>query len=271
MPPIPASDRHFHEALERLAGHHARTVRRNLRLPEDTLLKNLVMCPICTTPITPPYTQCSSCLSHLRSPYHDELADRVVPLTYAVKGHPDLSQFYSDMWTYKREPHPSDKALNRVASPVLAFSQYHLHCLERVSGHPITCVTIVPSGRGHSGERLLRIACSLTDKAVLIRSWNSAPPRDSRASGLNPDDIEFDQPLSGHVIVLEDTWVTGTNAQSVAIQAHWRGASYVSVIAIARMLDYSWAPAKQLIDSWSPDETWQVDVCPVTGGACPHI
>lgn len=270
MPPIPAGDRHFQD-LERLAGHHARTVKRNMRLPEDALLKTHAMCPICTTPITLPYTQCKSCLSHLQSIYRDELADVVVPLTYAVKNHPGLSQFYSDMWTYKREPHPSDKALNRVASPVLAFSLYHLGCLERVSGHPVTCVTIVPSGRGHSGERLLRIASGLTSSAALIRSWNSAQPRDSRASGLNPDDIEFDQPLSGHVIVLEDTWVTGTNAQSVAIQAHRKGASYVSVVAIARLLDYSWPPAKQLIDSWSPDETWKVDVCPVTGGICPHL
>lgn len=270
MAPIPDSDRALHEALEQLAGHHARTVRRNLHLPEDALLKTLAMCPICTTPITLGYTQCKSCLDHLRSPYRDELADMVVPLTYAVKDHPDLSQFYSDMFSYKRDPHPSDKALNRVASPVVAFSRYHLGCLEKVSGQPVTCVTTVPSGRGHSGERLSRIARGLSGSAALIRSRNTAPPRDARASGLKPDHIQFDSSVHGHVIILEDTWVTGTNAQSVAIQAHRAGASYVSIVAIARLLDYSWSPARQLIDSWPPNATWRAEVCPVTGDTCPH-
>ena len=264
--PIPDSDLKVRVLLEQLAGHHARTVRRDARLPEDALLKTLTMCPVCAAPIAVPYERCAQCLGHRRGPYRDELADMVIPLTYAVKGYPDLSQFYSDLFSYKREPHPSDKALNRVAAPVLAFARYHLTCLEKVTGHPVTGVTTVPSGRGRSGERLRRIATSL---GPVVGSNNTAPSRDGRASGLQPDNIEFESPVRGHLIVLEDTWVTGANAQSVAVQAHRAGASSVSIVVIARLLDYGWSPSQQLIDSWSPDATWQATVCPVSGAGCP--
>ena len=47
--------------------------------------------------------------------------------------------------------------------------------------------------------------------------------------------VDSDQ-VSGHVVIVEDSWVTGANAQSAAIALHQAGADYVTILSVARLL-----------------------------------
>jgi hypothetical protein len=76
-----------------------------------------------------------------------------------------------------------------------------------------------------------------------------------------------DQARRRHVLVVEDTWVSGAKAQSVALTLKDAGASNVTVLAIGRWLRYDWNDHKTFIEELH--EPYDAQVCPVTGGRCP--
>ena len=47
--------------------------------------------------------------------------------------------------------------------------------------------------------------------------------------------VDSDQ-VSGHAVIVEDSWVTGANAQSAAIALHQAGADYVTILCVTRLL-----------------------------------
>ncbi|QYF74750.1 phosphoribosyltransferase [Cryobacterium sp. PAMC25264] len=94
---------------------------------------------------------------------------------------------------------------------------------------------------------------------------------DSRSLAPSSLSIPNFQPVMGaHVVVFEDSWVTGAAAQSVALALRNAGASRVSIVVIGRILNYDWWPTPALVDKFK-DKTWNGTLCPVTGGACPVL
>ena len=70
-----------------------------------------------------------------------------------------------------------------------------------------------------------------------------------------------------HVLVVDDTWVSGEKAQSAALALKAAGARAVTIICIGRWLSTRWVAHKALIDALgTPYDALQ---CPVTGGTCP--
>lgn len=61
--------------------------------------------------------------------------------------------------------------------------------------------------------------------------------------------------VSGHVLVIEDSWITGSNAQSAAAAVHAAGASYVTLLAVARLVT---------------SDTLEQISCPFIPGGVPH-
>lgn len=53
--------------------------------------------------------------------------------------------------------------------------------------------------------------------------------------------------VSRHVLVIDDSLVTGAHAQSVAASLKSRGVEQVSVLAVARVLDPMWRPNRTFI------------------------
>lgn len=264
------SDEWGQNSLE-LVGQHARNTRQGLSNLEGALFPSVKACQICCGPIESRYNLCYQCQEHRRE-FRDELADVVVPLSYAVKGHVNLQQFYADLHRYKSD-RPSLPACNRLVALIRLFKLYHLHCLESEQGLPICSVVAVPSGRNRSYHPLPEIAgifASLGNErpdVPLVQARFVGQPRISRAERSNPhpDDFAINQRLAGHVVIVEDTWVTGRNAQSVAISARRQGASRVSIVVLARMLDYSYPLTKTLVDCWPKDHHFDPTVCPVPG------
>jgi phosphoribosylpyrophosphate synthetase len=70
-----------------------------------------------------------------------------------------------------------------------------------------------------------------------------------------------------HVLVVDDTWVSGGKAQSAALALKLAGAARVTIVCIGRLLSYRWDEHRLLIDSLS--EPYDAMRCPVTGSVCP--
>lgn len=264
-----------YEIAIRMVSSYARNVRRQVLDPVPGLLPAVNICPVCTAPIGLKYELCWACQLHKES-FGGELADLVVPLSYALKGTPEgtvrrpaeLEQFYNDLWNYKND---TDLAQNRETSPQLRlaalaylFRTDHLSCLEKAVGEEISEVVPVPSKRGRINHPLPKIAKRLrrpTLKAKYIRQ--PSPPR---RVDLFPEDFKFEGKLEGHVVIFEDTWVQGSTAQSLAVQARRSGASHVSIVAVARLLDPKNPATEQALHRGLLDELFDPSVCPVPGG-----
>lgn len=71
-----------------------------------------------------------------------------------------------------------------------------------------------------------------------------------------------------HVLVVDDTWVSGDKPQSAALALRAAGARTVTLLLVARWLSWNHNEQhKRLISSLK--EPYDARQCPVTGDACP--
>jgi hypothetical protein len=238
-----------------------------------------VTCQICTRDIEPGYTVCWQCNStrsrHLISgqpgfPRY-RTADLVVPLTYMIK----REQAYFDMFEYKDQHLPSGAARRRLSILTTLFGIYHASCLDRAAGVPVTSLAVVPSLQGRIGQHPLDVISGL-----LPSHWARIPlhpgldlpaDRNSRRDP-NPSFYRCDADLTGHHVVLfDDTWVSGGHAQGAAVCVRNAGAGRATVLVLARMLEpsYSDTAAAFVKTNNLPLRPYELTICPVTGGQCP--
>jgi phosphoribosylpyrophosphate synthetase len=71
-----------------------------------------------------------------------------------------------------------------------------------------------------------------------------------------------------HVLVLDDVWTTGSDAQSAALALRRAGAAAVSVMVMDRWLNPRYRTTAEFIDTRLHRE-YDPDICSVTGGRCP--
>jgi hypothetical protein len=71
-----------------------------------------------------------------------------------------------------------------------------------------------------------------------------------------------------HVLVLDDVWTTGANAQSAALALRRAGACAVSVVVAGRWLSPDHPLTAPFVAASLTGE-YDLSVCPVTGGRCP--
>jgi hypothetical protein len=192
------------------------------------------VCAVCRGPAGPGYTRCYQCARHeVLGP--DLLADAVVPISYAVKG----TAFAADLWRYKAGWSPRTEpaaARTSLLALLLAFLRDHGGCIWRQAGMTAPgCLAVVPTGCGRPGPHpLLRLAAPylrLPQARLVIR-----PGR----QGRDPDPSRFHTErgsLRADVLLLEDSWVSGSSAQSAAAALKRAGAKRVAVIVLGRHLD----------------------------------
>ncbi len=105
-----------------------------------------VTCAICTREVESGYQLCFKCHAHRVSyevpgqPGYHLTSDLAVPLTYAVQGY----QAYTDVYKYK-DPLSFEAAQRRLALLAAVFVIAHRACIDRFTGHPVTCLAVVPS------------------------------------------------------------------------------------------------------------------------------
>lgn len=225
-------------------------------------------CVVCTGPAAG--LLCPQCRVH-REMFGDRLADLVVPLTY-VQGrtHP-RHQSEHHVFSYKAN-RPAPKCMRDLLLMVFAATTLHGGCIARSVGSHWDAVTFVPSlGRPGRDHPVAQLANQVISQFSKIGRPTVRPGPGALEVGRTPRADAFviadgDGVAGRHVLVVEDTWVSGAKAQSVAVALKDVGAGAVSVLAVARWLRYDWPDHRALIEDLR--QPYDAFVCPVAGGLC---
>ncbi|WP_188830536.1 phosphoribosyltransferase [Nocardia camponoti] len=197
------------------------------------------------------------------------MADIVVPLTYGIAGSQSglmMRQYKDDSSAAVRERH----AL--ILSWLLAVGiNLHQRCISRLVGQPITQMLTIPSSGGRQGVHpFFRIASELkavTASPALSRTGIPVGSREVTIDrfAIEPESSRFD---GQHVLLLDDTWTTGSRTQSAVLRLRAAGAEHVSVMVGARWIEPKYADNSAFIASRLTAD-YDPHICPVTGGVCP--
>jgi hypothetical protein len=119
---------------------------------------------------------------------------------------------------------------------LLVFLRDHGGCVWRAAGMPSgpTHLAVVPTARGRPGPHPLRVlvdpylACRWAELAALP---GAHPVRD-----LDPGRFVAAPIPDARVLLLDDTWTTGSTAQSAALALRRSGARSVAIVVLGRHL-----------------------------------
>jgi hypothetical protein len=199
-------------------------------------LSPVASCVVCRGPVGPGFIRCYQCGRHAllgRDPVgRDLLADAVVPICYAVKG----TALATDLWRYKALRAPSATARTSVLALLLTFLHDHGGCVWRHAGMPAPSrLAVVPTGCGRPGPHPLLELVSPYLRLPMIQLV-IRPGRQGRELDVNR--FRPDQTAAGaHVLLIEDSWVSGASAQSAAASLKLAGASRVAIVVLGRHVD----------------------------------
>ena len=208
-----------------------------------SLLDLQELCPICRGNKGSNFDFCYQCTGHIRNAGVNNwlLADRTAFICYGeAKGKDQLG---SDMYNYKeseiQQPLQSEAKRRIVSLLYHTFSHYW----DEANTPEITVLTTMPSLRDVNRNQLMQLVKNVASKLPNnLVAQQLLHPRELRGNKerervLDPQlfCVDSDQ-VSGHVVIVEDSWVTGANAQSAAIALHQAGADYVTILCVARLL-----------------------------------
>lgn len=188
-------------------------------------------CPVCRGPVGPRYALCYQCDQH-EMLAHGLLADAVVPISYAIRD----SAFARDLWQYKSWQ-DTDRAMRvRLLALLLVFLHEHGECVWRAADMPSPDrLAVVPTGRGRPGPHPLRAMVAPLLRLPLI-SLTLRPGEQGR--DLNTGRFAVGVPVTGaNVLLLDDTWVSGSSVQSAAAALKLAGAARVAVVLLGRHIN----------------------------------
>ncbi|HET6499130.1 MAG TPA: hypothetical protein VFG87_00065 [Amycolatopsis sp.] len=157
----------------------------------------------------------------------------------------------------------------------LPATYIHGACIAQAAGTPWSSVTFVPSaGRPGANHPIVELARSVygnnhRDSRVVL---NSGPGITDTQRRVREDRFELPRHFrhriaDGHVLIVEDTWVSGAKLQSAAIALKLAGAATVTALCVARWCDSRMPEHRNLLDAH--ESPYNAILCPVTGGTCP--
>ncbi len=159
-----------------------------------------------------------------------------MPVSYAVKG----DRLAHDLWIYKSALADAGPARAALLALLLVFLRDHCACAWRLAGGGApTHVAVVPSTRGRRGPHPLQAlaapALALPWAGLALAARPDPPDPDDR--DLSLDLFTARRQLShAQVLLLDDTWTTGSRAQSAAAALKLAGAARVVVVVLGRHL-----------------------------------
>jgi hypothetical protein len=193
------------------------------------------VCAACRGPAHPDYLRCFHCGLHAEGA-PGLLADAVVPVSYAMKG----DKLAHNLWIYKSALAGAGPARAALKALLLVFLRDHCGCAWRLAGGGApTHLAVVPSTRGRPGPHPLQAVVApsfaLPWAHLAIRARPEPPDADDR--DLNLDLFTASQRLPhARVLLLDDTWTTGSRAQSATAALKLAGATRVVVVVLGRHL-----------------------------------
>lgn len=209
---------------------------------------------------------CGPCASYPSA----DVADITASVVYGVDG----TQSAKLMYGYKSTPHSAVLA-QRIASLAAVALRGHVDCASKILGVPCTLWATVPSLRNIGSDHPLRnILLGFARPAAEIGVVATDAAKDKTPSECrvyNPAFYAVTTPIpdGAHVMLVDDTWTSGSHAQSVATALKQAGAIKVSTLAIARWMDLTDPWTKRVFDNQIKPRSYDPDVCPWTGSSCP--
>lgn len=199
------------------------------------------VCGVCWTAVDPDFRLCFRCNAD-RNEFRGRLADAVVPIALAVK----REQLAHELWHYKYDVDESVRArlTTRLAAVLWRFlGEHEEHIAEAIGVPGFDIVATVPGTRQRDEEHPLE---SIAGKIVgqtksrfepLLTLRQGAAP----AHTLAADRYRATHALRGNsaVLLIDDTWTTGGNAQSAVLALREAGAARVAIVVMGRHFDRS--------------------------------
>jgi hypothetical protein len=145
----------------------------------------------------------------------------------------------------------------------------HERCLAAAAGLPVTLRVVIPSLTSRPGLHPfteIAQAVNAVEETTLVPTPTALCDRVVRADKfmLRPGGRVDGQ----HVLVLDDIWTTGSNAQSAALALRCAGAAAVSVMVVGRWLSPGYRTTADFTDTRLRRD-YNPDICPVSGDRCP--
>jgi predicted amidophosphoribosyltransferase len=185
--------------------------------------------------------------------------DAVVPISYSVSGGP----LHTMLAAYKREHGPRARAFEiRLAAVLWRYLELHELCIAHAAAvEHFDLVTTVPSSdrERDDGHPLHRVVGQWTEP-VRDRYRRLLRRTAARSSAREFDMRRFEtcHELRGDsVLLVDDTWTTGANAQSAAAALKAGGASAVAAVVIGRYLNGDWQDNRTRLRSLPRPFHWE--------------
>jgi predicted phosphoribosyltransferase len=194
------------------------------------------VCETCFN-LTDGYARCYACA------HGGRWLDAVVPISYSVGG----EQLHHALAAYKRttlEP-VATRFTVQLAAVLWRFLVAHERCIARTLGVPaFPVVTTVPSNdpardQEHPLHRVVGQLVTPTRnrfRRLLVRSAHPVAPHRFDVDRYQPTGRLTAEP----VLLIDDTWTTGANAQGAAAALKRAGAGPVAAVVIGRHLNRRW-------------------------------
>lgn len=179
------------------------------------------------------------------------------------------------MYGYKA-PYPAREHIVVMSLLLQRALVNHAQCPGRLVGHRVTHWATVPSTRGRIAPHPLRgmvAAIRPEPEVVLTHVEGVQPVRQRVVPGLFRSGASLAE--GSHVLLVDDTWVSGGRPLSAVHALREAGASCVSTIAVARWLSFDFmrpptsGPILELHRDLLAQVVYQLGVCPYTGLGCP--
>lgn len=205
-----------------------------------------------------------------------QLADLVMPLAYAYRrsdehrGQSGRHQSEHHMWGYKNDP-PAPSCVTDLAMMLSVGTRFHRSCVAAHVGMSWHCWAVIPSSRhNRPGEHpLVKVVQASRLSIEQVHVVANGSPSDDRQVRIDRFAVsEGTSVARRHVLLIEDTWVTGASAQSAAVALKRAGAAAVSVLCLARWLRED--PDRPIERNFFESLNTPYDplICPVLGKLC---
>ncbi|MFE4827317.1 hypothetical protein [Streptomyces sp. NPDC056672] len=197
------------------------------------------VCQVCRGPANTGYPTCWQC-RQAGNVLGTGVADAVVPVSLALKG----EQYANELWRYKNAAGPQQQHFRVGLAAVLwRFLALHEGCVAAHCAVPgFDTVTIVPSTSGRESHPL-RIM--VADMAGVTRDryrdlLTPAPNASALGRTVSAERYTSSALWGESVLLIDDTWTTGSHAQSAAAALKAAGAGSVAVVVLGRHLNINY-------------------------------
>jgi hypothetical protein len=205
--------------------------------------KNKGICRICHGPSGSmvPSNSCKSCKDRIHSVSWP--LQSVAPITTYWKDRAGgYGPIYPHLRDYKQDGASNELQLD-VAALIVRFLRTHKGCLEQHFGH-WTSIVVPPStsakraGTMHPLEARLRatsLKSQFTDSCLTLGSKHVENREASDRRYMTTRNVSGEK-----ILLIDDTWVTGSRVLSAASRLALSGATVVGCVVVGRQIDPTW-------------------------------